>query len=185
MGKIKHGHAYHNAKTLIYLIWIAMKKRCNNPNDRGYKNYGGRGIKVCEAWLSFENFFEDMGERPPNMSLDRVDNNGDYCKENCKWSTRKEQNRNTRRSILITINGEIKSLPEWCGELGVEYNKARKRLYRGWPIEEVFGFTEHVHKHYKYFTWNNMTLTMKDWCRQLNLKYTTIMMRIRSGRTPE
>lgn len=82
--------------TPTYISWKQMKQRCLNPNAPDYKNYGGRGVTICEKWIKFAGFYEDMGERPEGLTLDRIDNNGNYNKENCKWSTRAEQNRNKR-----------------------------------------------------------------------------------------
>jgi len=135
---LKHSHACKNKKSRIYYIWISMINRCNNSNNKYYKSYGGRGIRVCEAWLRFENFLADMGEKPNSMSLDRVDNNGNYGPENCRWSTNKEQQRNTRSNRLITIDSITKPLVEWCNFYNINYHKIYMRLHHGWSPEEAF-----------------------------------------------
>lgn len=103
-------------KTKVHMAWRQMKKRCLNPKCAMYKHYGGRGITICERWLSFDNFFADMGHPPEGMSLERVDNEGNYCPENCKWATRIEQLNNTRKTRKVSINGISKSLTEWARE---------------------------------------------------------------------
>jgi hypothetical protein len=96
-GWKKHGHAILGHITPEYNIWNAMKHRCLNPRHKSYKNYGGRGIKICKRWNSFINFLRDMGVRPnPKLSLDRINNNGNYCPSNCRWATRHEQRINSR-----------------------------------------------------------------------------------------
>ena len=91
-GGYKHGYARDGLRHPSYIVWIGMLERCNNPNHLSYKNYGGRGIKVCKRWLDFTKFLQDMGERPsPELQIDRIDNDGNYEPGNCKWSTRKEQ----------------------------------------------------------------------------------------------
>lgn len=131
-----HGHnSYHQSKT--HKTWHSMLQRCNNPKCQEYKNYGGRGIKVCKAWMKFEGFLQDMGERPPNLTLDRKNNDGDYCKENCRWITNKEQQRNKRTNRAITIGDETKCVAGWCEELGLRYHTVITRLQRGWSDEEA------------------------------------------------
>ena len=87
------------ARTAIYKAWHGMLQRCDNPSHGAYKHYGGRGISVCHRWRDFSNFIEDMGVRPDGLELDRIDNDGNYCKENCRWVTHKVNCQNTRRSI--------------------------------------------------------------------------------------
>lgn len=115
-----------------------MKNRCFNPKVPYYSNYGGRGITVCERWLKFENFFADMGLRPTGTSIDRIDVNGNYEPSNCKWSTDKEQSRNRRCNVMLTINGETKCVSEWAEIKGVSKERIRMRMIYGWPTEKLF-----------------------------------------------
>lgn len=125
----------HNAE---YSVWQNMISRCNNPNTDCFNRYGGRGISVCSQWHSFEKFYADMGDRPKGMTLERIDNNGPYSKENCKWATFKEQARNTRRTHLIEHNGKKQCLKDWAHEVGLAYNTLRKRfVIYNWPFEKA------------------------------------------------
>jgi len=138
-ANICHGHTIKHKRTTTYNTWDGMIQRCTNEHCKQYKDYGGRGIQVCEAWTKFEGFLQDMGKRPPNLTLDRVDNNGNYCKENCKWSNRKEQMRNYRNNKLITINGITKCFTEWCEYVKLPHERVRSRVRRGWSIQKALG----------------------------------------------
>ena len=117
-------------KTTEYNTWSCMKKRCLNPKNKNYKNYGARGIKVCDSWLlSFENFINDMGLKPSkNHSLERTENDSDYSKENCIWGTKKQQSRNARSNILFSYLGQTKCLGEWVEFLKMTRYQANKFL---------------------------------------------------------
>jgi len=95
--KIKHGHTLRGKISKTYIAWYNMLQRCNNSNNQAYKYYGGRGITACEKWLKFENFLKDIGQIPKNKEIDRKDNNGNYCLENCRLITHKENNQNKRK----------------------------------------------------------------------------------------
>ena len=116
-GIVKHGMS----KSLIHSVWRSMNARCSNPNQKGYKNWGGRGITVCEEWMKFENFYRDMGDVPKNKSLDRIKNNLGYCKSNCKWSNSEEQANNRRNNVFLTYGGKKQTIAEWARELEIDY----------------------------------------------------------------
>ncbi len=121
--------------------WSSMKKRCSSAYFA--KWYSDRGITICEEWKnSFTQFLADMGEAPPGMELDRIDNNGNYCKENCRWVTHLDNSRNKAKVRLLTINGVTKPLVVWAEEHGfigvIPYGAVYRRLKRGWPIEKLF-----------------------------------------------
>lgn len=117
-GNTKHSYAKVNSRT--YRIWKGMRNRCNNKNNKDYKYYGGRGIKIDSCWNNFMNFLRDMGQAPENMTLDRVNNDKDYCKNNCKWSTRKEQANNRRTRGSSRFNGVSKKGNKWIAQATVE-----------------------------------------------------------------
>ena len=129
---IKHGHTSRSGgMSSTYSSWVSMRSRCYDPDATGYKNYGGRGIRVCERWLQFQNFLADMGERPPLSTLDRIDNHSDYGPNNCRWSTRSEQASNRRDAIRITHDGETANLAAWAKKLGIHKATLLSRYWRG------------------------------------------------------
>lgn len=132
----KHGLYQHP----LYNVWIDMKQRCYNPNDKYYDRYGGRGIKVCEEWKNnFIAFYNDMiNEYELGLSLDRIDNDGDYCKQNCRWATAKEQANNMSTNIINNYYGEDYTLSQ-LGEIFGDGKKSRfisHRLKNGWSLDE-------------------------------------------------
>lgn len=118
--------------------WSQMIQRCTNERTKAYADYGGRGIRVCQRWLSFQQFIEDMGPRPsPEHTIDRIDNNGNYEPENCRWATVRQQRRNTRANRLLTMNSQTKTAIEWCEELGMPSSVVYARIHLGWDDERV------------------------------------------------
>lgn len=125
--RVTHGHSRLTVGiSPTYSSWTMMRQRCNNPKTRGYERYGGRGITVCDRWAnSFENFLEDMGERPKGKTLDRIDSNKNYCKENCQWSTPKEQASHRRMATYMSNNTSgyigvfwVKRMNKWQARRG-------------------------------------------------------------------
>lgn len=112
-------------------VWQGMIRRCNKSEDKDFALYGGRGIKVCERWLDVRNFAKDMGEKPDGYSLDRIDPNGDYCPENCRWATPAEQGANKRTNRMLEHNGEVLHMSEWCRRLNVKPSTVFNRLNSG------------------------------------------------------
>jgi hypothetical protein len=134
-----HGFAPSKNKPSEYTTWRSMRNRCELPKCVAYKDYGGRGIEVCERWKLFANFLEDMGLKPtPKHTLDRIDNDGDYCQENCRWVTREVNSRNKRNNLRIEFRGETKTLAEWCEELSIPYDRTLSRIRRGKSTELAF-----------------------------------------------
>lgn len=121
-----------------YHAWHGMLDRCRNTNSKSFPDYGGRGVVVCERWTSFENFFSDMGKRPSaSHSLERENNERGYEPENCKWATRKEQQRNRRSNRLLTFNSETRCLAEWAERSGLTWQCLYGRLHSGWTLERA------------------------------------------------
>lgn len=126
------------SRTATYLVWKGIKRRCYNQHDRCFKHYGGRGIVMCPSWLnSFENFLSDMGERPRGLTIDRIDNDGPYSPDNCRWIERWKQNRNQRSNRKIKVGEVTKLLCEWAEDLGCHLNTILSRLRMGWSERDA------------------------------------------------
>lgn len=140
----KRGWVLHNkTKSREYNSWTNMKYRCYNPNNPSYDKYGGRGIKVCDRWLGrqgFVNFYKDMGTRPHNTTLDRINNNGDYEPNNCRWADRKTQQNNHRRCREFTVNNITLNVTQWSELTGINKNTLTKRLNKGWTPARAVGY---------------------------------------------
>jgi hypothetical protein len=128
-----HGMAKRGQRNRAYEVWAGMRQRCTNPADQDWHSYGGRGIAVCERWQSCEAFYADMGEPPNGTSLDRVDVNGDYCPENCRWATAAEQARNKRGNVWIVHKGQRMVLQDAARMEGVSSAMVNSRRKAGWP----------------------------------------------------
>lgn len=129
----KHGMG----RTALYHAWVAMRARCNNPNDAAFANYGGRGIKVCERWNEFSNFLADMGARPKGYQIDRIDNEGDYEPGNCRWVSPKANLNNKRSSHFLTWKGETLTITQWAERLGIHQRTLFNRIGRGWSMDRA------------------------------------------------
>lgn len=135
-----HGHTRGRKRSVEYIAWSAIFARCENRKSKKFPDYGGRGIKICDRWRSFENFLSDMGPKPtPLHSIDRFpDNNGDYSPSNCRWATQREQMRNTRATHMVEFRGKLMPVIEAAELAGLPYETVRKRLTRfGWPVDRA------------------------------------------------
>lgn len=141
MSSVIHG----SSESPEFSTWIDIQTRCYNPRSTGYRNYGGRGIRVCDRWRSnFSHFLEDMGKRPTGCSIDRINNDGDYEPGNCRWATRVDQANNRRTNVFLTIGGKSKTISQWAEFTGIKMATIHRRFkvgYRGealiQPLQKV------------------------------------------------
>jgi len=137
---LKHGDNIKGKRTRLYQTWAGMKSRCFNPKNKKYKYYGGRDITIYEKWKSDYTVFREWALAngyKDNLTIDRIDNNGNYCKSNCRWATDTEQQRNTRRNHSVTYNGKTQCIAAWAEEYGINDGTLRSRLRLGWSIEKA------------------------------------------------
>jgi len=134
MPRPRHGLSH----TKVHRAWTSIRMRCENTSSPKYENYGGRGIRVCDSWHSFENFLADMGQPPSaSHSIDRINNDGDYAPDNCHWATHKEQSRNKTTSHNITFNGKTQCIRSWEDDIGMVAGTLAARIRRGWSVEDA------------------------------------------------
>lgn len=134
-----HGHSVGGLPSRTYSKWRSMITRCTNQNRPDFKNYGAKGITVCERWLKFENFLADMGPAPVDLTLDRIDGKKGYSPENCRWATRQQQNVNRACVRMLTFNGKTQCLQAWADDLGYKHRAVlSERLRNGWTLEDAF-----------------------------------------------
>lgn len=136
--KVTHGETLGGGKSPEYKAWCAMRERCNNPANKRYESYGGRGITVCDEWTSFDNFLLDMGRRPTSRhSLDRINNNMGYSPGNCRWALPHEQMTNRNITRFIEIDGVSVPLATVSKDCGIPANTLRARILKGWPTDRA------------------------------------------------
>ena len=133
-----HNRTHNMSGTPLFRMWAAMRNRCQNENVKAYRHYGARGIKVCERWQDFAAFYADMGDRPsPDHSIERIDNDGPYSPENCRWATKKDQASNKRNNRYITANGQARTMADWARELGCTPGAILGRIRAGMSEQEA------------------------------------------------
>lgn len=137
-SRLRHGHNRVGKRTSEYRSWLAMRSRCTRKKDTHYAEYGGRGIKVCKRWRSFDSFLADMGLKPnPKHTIERIAHSGHYSPSNCRWANRQEQSENKSNNRKLTFRGETMSVTAWERRLGYRRSTIQGRLARGWSVESA------------------------------------------------
>lgn len=178
----KHGNAIRGKTTRTYQTWADMVKRCTNPNCNNWTNYGGRGIKVCERWRKFEHFLEDMGDKPPGTTIDRINNEGDYEKANCRWASMKHNMRNTRRSKFVLVDGVLRNVSELSETLGIHRSTLDKRL-KNLSVEESLSRPVAHRPNLLLITFRKQRHDLETWADILGLNKRTLRSRLGRGWT--
>lgn len=172
------GENHKMSNTRIYEIWQGMIRRCNNPQRNEYKNYGGRGIKVCDEWeksfIAFRDWALTNGYSD-TLTIERKDVNGNYEPENCIWATKKEQANNRRDNKFLTYNGKTQTISQWAKELNIHENTLRDRIQKGWSEKEIFSKpVQSTH----YITFRGETKSLRQWSISTGINYSTLQSRL-------
>lgn len=162
-------------KSKLHVDWRAMRKRCFCKNDKAYKDYGGRGITVCDEWNDFMAFYEwSMNNGySEELSLDRIDNDGNYCPENCRWTDSITQGNNKRNNFRVEYNGETKTLAEWSRITGIGSSTIKSRIISGWSIEDAL-FCKPKSSFEVNITYNGETHTLTEWSKITGISYSSL-----------
>lgn len=175
---VTHGRS----KTPEYYIWKTMKARCYNPRNKSFYRYGGRGVTVCDRWLeSFENFLEDMGERPEGLTLERKLNKGNYEPSNCVWDTPKAQANNRDSNCLLTYDGRTQTIQQWSEEVPIKRATLLQRYHAGWDAHEILTTPvtdKSTHHQTDAITYQGRTQSLTEWAVQLNIKRLVLYKRL-------
>ena len=183
MSSKKHG-LY---KSRLNSILRNMKQRCYNHKNPRYNVYGGKGIKICDEWMDKENGLVNFynwainNGYQDNLTIDRINNDKDYCPENCRWITNQEQQYNKSVNHLITYNGKTMCIAEWSNELGITSKLISTRLSKGWSVERTFTTPMQKQQHNVKFTYNGETHSLGEWSIITNIKYSTLKYRLYMG----
>lgn len=164
----------------LYGTWSSIKTRCFNKRCKKFKNYGGRGITMCDEWkLSFVAFCRDMGDKPPGTSIDRINNDGDYCKSNCRWATLVQQANNSRRNVKLKCGGEVLTITQWRARLGFRIDR---RVKSGWSIASALSKPRQKwNRRNRHLTVDGTTKRIADWAIENGLSYAAIQLRLANG----
>lgn len=190
-NKTKHG----KRNTKLYKTWISMKDRCSNPNTEAFKDYGKRGIKVCDEWASDFGKFYDWSIKngyKNGLTIDRINVNGNYEPSNCRWSTMKEQNNNRRSNHYITYKGKTQTISQWETELGFKKDILSSRLSLGWSVEKAIETPYKNRKFRHEYGYSKIILnrhvkigeedhSISEWCKIFNINKRTVLSRIEKG----
>ena len=158
-----------------------MKTRCNNPNYDKYQYYGGKGISVCDEWSNSYDAFEEWALShgyADDLTLDRIDPDGDYTPENCRWVSIKEQANNRSSNHFLTYNGKTQTLRQWAEETGMSYSCLMQRVHAGWPVERIFAEPHHNTNKQRMVTYKGVTKRLHEWAKELGIKYNTLQNRL-------